>query len=65
LNYNYFEFGEVIDFLSMPEDEAIAILGEPVYRLLKESKPYDCKGHLRVASIDRQSSTITLEWKDK
>lgn len=59
---SHFEFGPTIDLLNLPDDEAKAILGAPVYECLKKTwQP--TKGHLRVMKVDRQKGEITVQWE--
>lgn len=61
---DYFVLGEKIDFRLMPMQQAIAILGEPIFDLLREYNGIDFEGSMRVKSVNRATKTITLEWSD-
>ena len=63
---DHFEFGEAFSILDLPKEEAIKILGELVY-----NAAIDCgaiglqqKGRFRVASVNREERSITLEWEN-
>lgn len=63
---DYFKFGKVIDVDKLSPEQAAAALGQPVYEALKNTwqlGPFNAKGRLRVAAIDRQRGTVLLEWE--
>ncbi len=59
-----FKFGPRIDLMSLPEEEAIAILGKPIYDTLRNTHSSPSKGSFRVTSVDRTRKSITMEWAE-
>jgi hypothetical protein len=61
---NYFEFGEPIDLMELPEELAKQLVGTPLYEALRERVPENWKGSYRVRSVNREKRTVTIEWRD-
>jgi len=62
----FWEYGPRISIEDLPEAEAIAIFGRPVYEAWKATKiSKKPRGSLRVSAIDTEARTVTLQWQDE
>lgn len=61
---DWFEYGPTVDLAALPPDEAIRILGRPVWEVLRTTWQPP-KGSVRVVSVDRNRGVVTVQWEGR
>lgn len=55
--------GPTVSIADLSEQDAIAILGRPVYEAWKATRNRPLRGSYRVVRVDRETGTVTLSYE--